>query len=144
MLYMYSIYPFYSSKTMTLRNKWTDKLSVSDFAESILGESMTLPDQCMSVQEIFQRFAIGQNLEMTDCRNPVYGDVMEDYEFDELHDMVPKRDVDEIFDGDDEKSSESSESEQAPVVLPTDIDKEPAPQVSTSLSEGEEQAETAQ
>lgn len=129
---------------MNLRNKWKDNLPISEVAEPVLGESMTLPDQCMSVQEIFQRFAIGQNLETTDCRNPVYGDVMEDYEFDELHDMVPKPDVDEIFDGDDEKSSESSEGEQAPVVPPTDIDEEPAPQVSTSLSEGENQAETAQ
>lgn len=129
---------------MKLRNKWIDNLPISEVAEPVLGESMTLPDQCMSVQEIFQRFAIGQNLEMTDCRNPVYGDVMEDYEFDELHDMVPKRDVDEIFNGDDEKSSESSESEQAPAVPQTDIGKEPAPQVSTSSSEGENQAETAQ
>lgn len=129
---------------MVIRNKWKDDLSISEVAEPVLGESMTLPDQCMSVQEIFQRFAIGQNLEMTDCRNPVYGDVMEDYEFDELHEMIPKRDVDEIFDGDDEKSSESSESEQAPAVLQTDIGEEPAPQVSPSLSEGENQAETAQ
>lgn len=129
---------------MTILNKWKDNLPISEVAEPVLGESMTLPDQSMSVQEIFQRFAIGQSLEMTDYRNPVYGDVMEDYEFDELHDMVPKRDIDEIFDGDDEKSSESSESEQAPAVLQTDIGKEPAPQVSTSPSEGENQAETAQ
>lgn len=128
---------------MVIRNKWKDNLPMSEVAEPVLGESMTLPDQCMSVQEIFQRFAIGQNLEMTDCRNPVYGDVMEDYEFDELHDMIPKRDVDEIFNGDDEKSSESSESEQAPAVPQTDIGKEPAPQVSPSPSEGENQAETA-
>lgn len=114
---------------MKIRNKWIDNIPISEVAEPVLGESMTLPDQCMTIQEIFQRFAIGQNLEMTDCRNPVYGDVMEDYEFDELHDMVPKRDVDEIFDGDDEKSSESSESEQAPAVPQTDIGKEPAPQV---------------
>lgn len=129
---------------MNIRNKWKDNLSISEVAEPVLGESMTLPDQCMSVQEIFQRFAIGQNLEMTDCRNPVYGDVMEDYEFDELHDMVPKRDVDKIFDGDDEKLSESSEGEQAPAVPRTDIGEEPAPQVPTSLSEGENQAGTAQ
>lgn len=129
---------------MSIRNKWKDNLPISEVAEPVLGESMTLPDQCMSVQEIFQRFAIGQNLEMPDCRNPVYGDVMEDYEFDELHDMVPKRDVDEIFDGDDKELSQSSESEQAPAVPQTDIGKEPAPQVSTSPSEGEKQAETAQ
>jgi hypothetical protein len=55
-----------------------------------------------------------------------------------------KRDVDEIFDGDDEESSESSESEQAPAVPQTDIGKEPAPQVSTPPSEGEKQADTAQ
>jgi hypothetical protein len=129
---------------MKIRNKWIDNLPISEVAEPVLGESMTLPDQCMTIQEIFQRFAIGQNLEMTDCRNPVYGDVMEDYEFDELHDMVPKRDIDEIFDGDDEESSESSESEQAPAVPQTDIGKEPAPQVSTPPSEGEKQADTAQ
>ena len=129
---------------MSIRNKWINNIPISEVAEPVLGESMTLPDQCMSVQEIFQRFAIGQNLEMTDCRQPVYGDVMEDYEFDELHNMVPKRDVDEIFNGDDEKSSESSESEQAPAVPQTDIGKEPAPQVSPSLSEGGNQAETAQ
>lgn len=125
---------------MSILNKWKDNLPISEVAEPVLGESMTLPDQCMSVQEIFQRFAIGQSLEMTDYRNPVYGDVMEDYEFDELHDMVPKRDIDEIFDGDDEKSSESSESEQAPAVPQTDIGKEPAPQVSTSPSESENQS----
>lgn len=129
---------------MSILNKWKDNLPISEVAEPVLGESMTLPDQCMSVQEIFQRFAINQNLEIVDYRQPVYGDVMEDYEFDELHEMVPKRDVDEIFDGDDEKLSESSESEQAPAVPQTDIGKEPAPQVSTSLSEGEKQADTAQ
>ena len=129
---------------MSIRNKWKDNLPISEVAEPVLGESMTLPDQCMSIQEIFQRFAIGQNLEITDCRNPVYGDVMEDYEFDELHEMVPKRDVDEVFDPEDKESSQSSESEQAPAVPQTDIGKEPAPQVSTSLSEGENQVETAQ
>ena len=57
---------------MSIRNKWIDNIPISEVAEPVLGESMTLPDQCMSVQEIFQRFAIGQNLEMTDCRNPAY------------------------------------------------------------------------
>jgi hypothetical protein len=127
---------------MTIRNKWIDNLPISEVAEPILGESMTLPDQCMSVQEIFQRFAIGQGLESTDCREPVYGDVMEEFEFDELHDMLPKPSVDQIFDPEDQESSSTSESEQAPAVPQTDIGKEPAPQVSDTASEGVYRFET--
>lgn len=125
---------------MKVRNKWIDNVSLSEVAEPVLGDSMTLPDQSMSVTEIFQRFALGQNLDIGDARDPVYGDTMEEYEFDELHDMLPKRDVDEIFDPEDEESSQSSEGEQAPAVPQTDIGKEPAPQVSASLSEGEDQS----
>lgn len=128
---------------MKVRNKWIDNAPLSEAAEPVLGESMTLPDQSMSITEIFQRFALGQNLDIGDTRNPVYGDTMEEYEFDELHDMLPKRDVDEVFDPEDEESSRSSEGEQAPAVSQTDIGKEPAPQVSDSLSEGENQSVTA-
>lgn len=128
---------------MKIRNKWIDNVPLSEVAEPILGESMTLPDQSMSITEIFQRFALGQNLDIGDTRNPVYGDTMEEYEFDELHDMLPKRDVDEIFDPEDKESSQSSEGEQAPAVPQTDIGKEPAPQVSDSPSESENQSVTA-
>lgn len=115
-------------------------MPLSEVAEPVLGVSMTLPDQSMSIAEIFQRFALGQNLDIGDTRDPVYGDTMEEYEFDELHDMLPKGDVDEIFDPEDEESSQSSEGEQAPAVPQTDIGEEPAPQVSASLSEGEDQS----
>ena len=125
---------------MKVRNKWIDDVPLSEAAEPVLGESMTLPDQSMSVTEIFQRFALGQNLDIGDTRDPVYGDTMEEYEFDELHDMLPKRDVDEVFDPKDEESSQSSEGEQAPAVPQTDIGKEPAPQVFDSPSEGEDQS----
>lgn len=125
---------------MKTRNKWIDNVPISEVAEPILGESQTLPDQCMSVQEIFQRFAIGQNIDIGDARNPIYGDTMEEYEFDELHDMLPKRDVDEVFDPKDKEFSQSNESEQAPAVSQTDIGQEPAPQVSSSSSEGEDQS----
>lgn len=128
---------------MKIRNKWIDNVPLSEVAEPTLGESMTLPDQSMSITEIFQRFALGQNLDTGDSRNPVYGDTMEEYEFDELHDMLPKRDVDEIFDPEDKESSQSSEGEQAPAVLQTDIGEEPAPQVSDPLSESEDQSVTA-
>lgn len=128
---------------MKVRNKWIDNLPLSEVAEPILGESMTLPDQSMSIAEIFQRFALGQNLDIGDTRNPVYGDTMEDFEFDELHDMLPKRDVDEVFAPEDKELSQSSEGEQAPAVPQTDIGKEPAPQVSDSLSESEDQSVTA-
>ena len=96
---------------MKVRNKWNDDTPLSEVAEPILGESMTLPDQSMSIAEIFQRFALGQGLDVGDVRDPVYGDTMEEYEFDELHDMLPKRDVDEVFDPEDEESSQSSEDE---------------------------------
>lgn len=128
---------------MKVRNKWIDDVPLSEVAEPVLGDSMTLPDQSMSITEIFQRFALGQNLDIGDTRNPVYGDTMEEYEFDELHDMLPNRDVDEIFDPEDEESSQSSESEQAPAVLQTDIGKEPAPQVLDSASESENQSVAA-
>lgn len=128
---------------MKIRNKWIDNTPLSEVAEPILGESMTLPDQSMSITEIFQRFALGQNLDIGDTREPVYGDTMEEYEFDELHDMLPKRDVDEVFDPEDKESSQSSEGEQALAVPQTDIGKEPAPQVSDSPSEGENQSVTA-
>lgn len=128
---------------MKVRNKWIDNIPLSEVAEPVLGESMTLPDQSMSITEIFQRFALGQNLDVGDIRNPVYGDTMEEYEFDELHNMLPKRDVDEIFDPEDKESSLSSEGEQAPAVLQTDIGKEPAPQVFDSASESEDQSVTA-
>lgn len=125
---------------MKVRNKWIDNVSLSEVAEPVLGESMTLPDQSMSIAEIFQRFALGQNLDIGDTRNPVYGDTMEEYEFDELHDMLPRRDVDEVFDPEDKESSQSSEGEQAPAVPRTDIGKEPAPQVSDIASESEDQS----
>lgn len=125
---------------MKVRNKWIDNVPLSEVAEPILGDSMTLPDQSMSITEIFQRFALGHSLDIGDTRNPVYGDTMEEYEFDELHDMLPKRDVDEVFDPEDKESSQSSEGEQAPAVPQTDIGKEPAPQVSDSLSESEDQS----
>ena len=125
---------------MKVRNKWIDNLPLSEVAEPILGESMTLPDQSMSVTEIFQRFALGQNLDVCDVRDPVYGDTMEEYEFDELHDMLPKHDVDEIFDPEDKESSQSSEGEQTPAVPQVDIGKESAPQVSERLSESEDQS----
>ena len=125
---------------MKVRNKWIDDAPLSEVAEPVLGDSMTLPDQSMSVTEIFQRFALGQNLDIGDTREPVYGDTMEEYEFDELHDMLPKRDVDEIFDPEDEESSQSSEGEQAPAVPQTDIGEEPAPQVFDTPSEGEDQS----
>lgn len=128
---------------MKIRNKWIDSVPLSEVAEPVLGESMTLPDQSMSITEIFQRFALGQSLDIGDTRDPVYGDTMEEYEFDELHDMLPKRDVDEVFDPEDKEPSQSSEGEQAPAVLQTDIGKEPAPQVSASLSESEDQSVTA-
>lgn len=128
---------------MKIRNKWIDNVSISEVAEPILGESQTLPDQCMSVQEIFQRFAIGQNIDIGDTRNPVYGDTMEEYEFDELHDMLPKPDVDEVFDPEDEELSQSSEGEQASAVPQTDIGQKPAPQVSDSSSESEDQSVSA-
>lgn len=128
---------------MKVRNKWIDDVPLSEVAEPVLGESMTLPDQSMSITEIFQRFALGQNLDIGDTRNPVYGDTMEEYEFDELHDMLPKRDVDEVFDPEDKDSSQSSEGELAPAVPQTDIGKEPAPQVSDSPSESENQSVTA-
>lgn len=128
---------------MKVRNKWIDNIPLSEVAEPVLGESMTLPDQSMSISEIFQRFALGQNLDIGDTRDPVYGDTMEEYEFDELHDMLPKRDVDEVFDPEDKDSSQSSEGEQAPAVLQTDTGKEPAPQVSDSPSESENQSVTA-
>lgn len=128
---------------MKTRNKWIDNVPISEVAEPILGESQTLPDQCMSVQEIFQRFAIGQNIDICDARNPVYGDTMEEYEFDELHDMLPKRDVDEVFDPEDEESSQSNVSEQASAVPQTDIGQKPAPQVSDSSSESEDQSVSA-
>lgn len=128
---------------MKIRNKWIDNIPLSEVAEPILGESMTLPDQSMSITEIFQRFALGQNLDIGDTRDPVYGDTMEEYEFDELHDMLPKHDVDEIFDPEDKESSQSSEGEQALAVPQTDIGKEPAPQVSDSPSESENQSVTA-
>lgn len=129
---------------MKVRNKWIDNVPLSEVAEPILGDSMTLPDQSMSITEIFQRFALGQNLDIGDTRDPVYGDTMEEYEFDELHDMLPKRDVDEVYDPEDEESSQSSEGEQAPAVPQTDIGEEPAPQVSDSLSESEDQSVQAQ
>ena len=88
---------------MKVRNKWIDNIPLSEVVEPVLGESMTLPDQSMSIAEIFQRFALGQNLDIGDTRNPVYGDTMEEYEFDELHDMLPKRDVDEVFDPEDKR-----------------------------------------
>ena len=122
---------------MKIRNKWIDNVPLSEVAEPILGESMTLPDQSMSITEIFQRFALGQNLDIGDTRDPVYGDTMEEFEFDELHDMLPKRDVDEIFDPEDKESSQSSEGEQTPAVPQTDIGEESAPQVSNSPSESE-------
>lgn len=125
---------------MKVRNKWIDNVPLSEVAEPVLGDSMTLPDQSMSITEIFQRFALGQSLDIDDTRNPVYGDTMEEYEFDELHDMLPKRDVDEVFDPEDKESSQSSEGEQAPAVSQTDIGEEPAPQVSASLSESEDQS----
>lgn len=125
---------------MKVRNKWIDDVPLSEVAEPVLGESMTLPDQSMSITEIFQRFALGQNLDICDTRDPVYGDTMEEYEFDELHDMLPKHDVDEVFDPEDEESSQSSEGEQAPAVPQTDIGKEPAPQVFDSASESEDQS----
>jgi hypothetical protein len=128
---------------MKIRNKWIDNLPLSEVAEPVLGESMTLPDQSMSITEIFQRFALGQSLDIGDTRDPVYGDTMEEYEFDELHDMLPKRDVDEVFDPEDKESSRSSEGEQAPAVPQTDTGKEPAPQVSDSPSESENQSVTA-
>nr|DAF09243.1 MAG TPA: hypothetical protein [Microviridae sp.] len=128
---------------MEIRNKWIDNIPLSEVAEPILGESMTLPDQSMSITEIFQRFALGQNLDIGDTRDPVYGDTMEEYEFDELHDMLPKRDVDEVYDPEDEESSQSSEGEQAPAVPQTDIGKEPAPQVSDPSPESENQSVTA-
>lgn len=128
---------------MKVRNKWIDNVPLSEVAEPILGESMTLPDQSMSITEIFQRFALGQNLDIGDTRDPVYGDTMEEFEFDELHDMLPKHDVDEIFDPEDKESSQSNEGEQAPAVPQTDIGKEPAPQVSASLSGSEDQSVTA-
>jgi hypothetical protein len=128
---------------MKVRNKWIDNVPLSEVAELILGESMTLPDQSMSITEIFQRFALGQNLDIGDTRDPVYGDTMEEYEFDELHDMLPKRDVDEVFDPEDKESSQSSEGEQAPAVPLADIGKEPAPQVFDSASESEDQSVTA-
>lgn len=125
---------------MKVRNKWIDDVPLSEVAEPVLGESMTLPDQSMSITEIFQRFALGQNLDICDTRDPVYGDTMEEYEFDELHDMLPKHDVDEIFNPEDEEPSQSSEGEQAPAVPQTDIGKEPAPQVFDSASESEDQS----
>lgn len=128
---------------MKVRNKWIDNVPLSEVAEPILGESMTLPDQSMSITEIFQRFALGQNLDIDDTRNPVYGDTMEEYEFDELHDMLPKPDVDEVFDPEDEESSQSSEGEPAPAVPQTDIGEEPAPQVSNPSSESENQGVAA-
>lgn len=70
---------------------------------------MTLPDQCMSVSEIFRRFALGQNLETAEMRTPVYGDVMEDYEFDELHEMLPKKPVEQVYSPEDYSDSESKE-----------------------------------
>lgn len=122
---------------MKIRNKWIDNVPLSEVSEPILGESMTLPDQSMSITEIFQRFALGQHLDIGDTRDPVYGDTMEEYEFDELHDMLPKRDVDEVFDPEDKESSQSSEGEQAPAVPQTDIGKEPAPQDSDASSASE-------
>lgn len=118
-------------------------MPLSEVAEPVLGESMTLPDQSMSITEIFQRFALGQNLDIGDTLDPVYGDIMEEYEFDELHDMLPKCDVDEVFDPEDKESSQSSEGEQAPAVPLADIGKEPAPQVFDSVSESEDQSVTA-
>ena len=125
---------------MKVRNKWIDDVPLSEVAEPVLGESMTLPDQSMSITEIFQRFALGQNLDICDTRDPVYGDTMEEYEFDELHDMLPKHDVDEIFNPEGEEPSQSSEGEQAPAVPQTDIGKEPAPQVFDTASESEDQS----
>lgn len=128
---------------MKIRNKWIDNVPLSEVSEPVLGESMTLPDQSMSITEIFQRFALGQHLDTGDARNPVYGDTMEEYEFDELHDMLPKRNVDEVFDPEDEEYSRASEGELAPAVPQTDMGKEPAPQVLDSFSESENQSVAA-
>ena len=56
--------------------------------------------------------------------------------------MHPKPSVDQVFDPEDQESSSTSESEQAPAVPQTDIGKEPAPQVSDTASEGVDRVET--
>lgn len=108
---------------MRIRNKWQCSDRIEDVAEPILGESETLPDQCMSVSEIFKRFALGQSIDIGDCREPVYGECMEDYEFDELHEMINHKDYDkERYPEDDDNVEQVEESEEEDIPRETPVE----------------------
>ena len=69
---------------MNVFNKWKDDQPFA--AETFVGESETVPDDTLTVSEIFARYSLGSDLSDVPHRQPVYPDgdgdveVMEEYD----------------------------------------------------------------